>query len=243
MLFAESEEYFKEKLAQLNWSMITQSLHDQGYVVLKNFFTEAQCDVVKNNYDHPTLYRKTVNMQRHRFGLGEYKYFTYPLPHLIQQLRTQIYSYLMPIANTWFQVLNLDTIFPETHQAFLQQCHQHGQCKATPLILQYHQDGFNTLHQDLYGEVYFPIQLVIFLNQAHVDYQGGAFVLTQQIPHAQSKVTVLQPHKGDVLIFATRFKPEKGSRGYYRVHMKHGVSPLHQGERYTLGIIFHDAVN
>ena len=173
-------------------------------------------------------------MQRYRFGLGEYKYFTYPLPHLIQQLRTQMYPYLMPIANAWFKVLNLDTVFPETHQELLQQCHENGQQKATPLILQYRKDGFNTLHQDLYGDVYFPIQLVIFLNQVNVDYQGGEFVLTQQIPRVQSKATVLQPQKGDVLIFTTRFKPEKGTRGYYRVNMKHGVSPLHQGERYTL---------
>jgi hypothetical protein len=182
-------------------------------------------------------------MQRYRFGLGEYKYFTYPLPHLIHQLRTQMYSYLMPIANVWFKVLNLDTVFPETHQELLKQCYENGQQKATPLILQYRKDGFNTLHQDLYGDVYFQIQLVIFLNQVNVDYQGGEFVLTQQIPRAQSKVTVLQPQKGDVLIFTTHFKPEKGTRGYYRVNMKHGVSPLHHGERYTLGIIFHDAVS
>jgi hypothetical protein len=149
----------------------------------------------------------------------------------------------MPIANVWFKVLNLDTVFPETHQELLQQCHENGQQKATPLILQYRKDGFNTLHQDIYGDVYFPIQLVIFLNKVNVDYQGGEFVLTQQIPRAQSKATVLQPQKGDVLIFTTHFKPEKGTRGYYRVNMKHGVSPLHHGERYTLGIIFHDAVS
>ncbi|WP_111895598.1 2OG-Fe(II) oxygenase [Acinetobacter sp. MB5] len=239
---AELAEYFKHQLAELDWDSIAQTMHDRGFVVLEKFLTEYQCDVIKNNYVHPTLYRKTVDMQRYRFGLGEYKYFNYPLPHLIQQLRTQMYSYLMPIANAWFKALNFEPVFPETHQDFLQQCHEHGQRYATPLILKYRKDGFNTLHQDLYGEIYFPIQLVIFLSQVNVDYQGGEFVLTQHIPRAQSKVTVLQPQKGDVLIFTTQFKPEKGTRGYYRVNMKHGVSPLHWGERYTLGIIFHDAV-
>lgn len=243
MPLMEAEAYFKDKLAQLDWDEISQHIHEHGFVCLKNFLTAQQCDVVKDNYHHPALYRKTVNMQRYRFGLGEYKYFTYPLPHLIQQLRSQIYPYLQPIANHWFQALQLDTVFPTTHAEFLQQCQQHGQFKATALILQYGKGGFNTLHQDLYGERYFPIQLVVFLNQVNVDYQGGEFVLTQQIPRAQSKVTVLQPQKGDVLIFTTNFKPEKGVRGYYRVNMKHGVSPVHHGERYILGIIFHDAVS
>ncbi|WP_353172119.1 2OG-Fe(II) oxygenase [Acinetobacter rudis] len=240
---SELEKYFREKLAHLDWQSISETMHDQGFVILEKFFTEQQCNVIRNNYDHPFLYRKTVNMQQYRFGIGEYKYFSYPLPHLIQHLRTQIYCYLMPIANTWFKLLDLDTIFPETHQEFLEQCHQHGQMKATPLILQYPKGGFNTLHQDLYGEIYFPIQLVIFLSQINTDYHGGEFVMTQQIPRAQSKAIVLQPQKGDVLIFATQFKPEKGTRSYFRMTMKHGVSPLHQGERYTLGIIFHDAVS
>jgi len=239
----EIEQYFRKKLAQLDWQNITKMMHQQGYMLLEQLLTESQCDLIKSHYDHPTLYRKTVNMQRYRFGLGEYRYFNYPLPHMIHQLRTQMYSYLMPIANAWFNMLNIETTFPENHQDFLFQCHQKGQLKATPLILKYDKNGFNTLHQDLYGEVYFPIQLVVFLNQVNTDYQGGEFVLTQQIPRAQSKVTVLQPQKGDVVIFTTQFKPEKGLRGYYRINIKHGVSPLHQGERYTLGIIFHDAVN
>lgn len=239
----ELEEYFKQKLTLLDWQAITNTMHQQGFVLLENFLSETQCNLVKDHYNHPTLYRKTVIMQRYRFGLGEYKYYTYPLPHLIAQLRTHIYPYLVPIANAWFQVLKVNTVFPATHEQLLYQCQQAGQQKATPLILKYGKDGFNTLHQDLYGDVYFPIQLVIFLNQVNVDYRGGEFVLTHQIPRAQSKVNVLQPNQGDLLIFTTQFRPEKGSRGYYRVNMKHGISQVHEGERYTLGIIFHDAVS
>lgn len=232
-----------EKIESLDWDAITENMHNQGYALIENFLSNELCDVVKANYHNESLYRKTVNMQRFRFGLGEYKYFTYPLPNLIQLIRTQFYPHLVPIANAWFKVLNIDTQFTNNHAEFLAQCQQAGQEKATVLILQYQQKGFNTLHQDLYGEVYFPIQMVIFLNQVNVDFTGGEFVLTQQIPRAQSKAMVLQPNKGDVLIFTTQFKPEQGTRGYYRVNMKHGVSEIHSGERYSLGIIFHDAVS
>jgi len=232
-----------ENIESLDWDSITTNMHNQGYALIENFLSDALCSVVKANYSNERLYRKTVNMQRFRFGLGEYKYFTYPLPNLIQLMRAQFYPYLVPIANTWFRVLNIDTQFPNSHAELLAQCQQSGQEKATVLILQYQQKGFNTLHQDIYGEVYFPIQMVIFLNQVNVDFTGGEFILTQQIPRAQSKAIVLQPNKGDVLIFTTQFKPEAGARGYYRVNMKHGVSEVHSGERYSLGIIFHDAVS
>jgi len=235
--------HLDEKLSSLNWNEISFQLDHHGFTVLEHVLTEEQCNELTHDYERNSLYRKTVNMQRYNFGLGEYKYYDYPLPHVIQQLRQFVYPYLVPIANSWFNRLNLNRTFPNSLQEFLSQCHAQGQCKATPLILQYQQSGFNTLHQDLYGDVYFPMQMVIFLNQAHVDYQGGEFVLVQQIPRAQSKATVLQPQKGDILIFATRFKAEMGARGYYRSSMKHGVSPLHAGERYTLGIIFHDAEN
>ena len=178
-----------------------------------------------------------------RFGLGEYKYFNYPLPDIIQQIRTNVYPYLAPIANAWFKALNIDTQFPLAHAELLQKCHDNGQQKATILILKYGKGGFNTLHQDLYGDIYFPIQAVLFLNEPDKDFTGGEFVLTQQIPRAQSKVIVLKPKKGDMLIFTTNFKPEKGIKGYYRVNMKHGVSGVTSGERYTLGIIFHDAIS
>lgn len=243
MSLPNTEAYFKDKLASLNWEEITKSMNDNGYVVIKKLLTGEQCDAAIQNYHNPNLYRKTVNMKRYRFGLGEYKYYNYPLPRLIEQLRTQIFPYLAPIANKWFKTLKIDVQFPETHKEFLKKCHENGQEKATALILQYSAGGFNTLHQDLYGEIYFPIQLVMFLNQAGKDYTGGQFVLTQQIPRAQSKAIVLQPDQGDVLIFSTNFKPEQGVRGPYRVSMKHGVSEVHSGERYTLGVIFHDATS
>jgi hypothetical protein len=165
------------------------------------------------------------------------------LPDLIQTIRTIIYPHLASIANTWMQMLNIDTRFPLTHQQLLQQCRNNNQMKATVLILKYGRGGFNTLHQDMYGEVYFPIQTVLFLNEPEEEYTGGEFVLTQQTPRAQSKAIVLKPKKGDMLIFTTNFRPVQGAKGYYRVNMKHGVSEVHGGERHTLGIIFHDAIS
>lgn len=181
-------------------------------------------------------------MERYRFGIGEYKYFKYPLPHLIQTIRITVYPKLVPIANTWMSVLNLKRYFPEEFEE-LRLCHQNNQTKPTVLILKYSKGGHNTLHQDLYGEIFFPFQLVIFLSELGEDYTDGEFVLTQQIPRAQSKAIVLRPHKGDILIITTNFRPIKGSRGYYQPQMRHGVSEVHDGKRYTLGIIFHDALD
>jgi len=180
-------------------------------------------------------------MERYRFGLGEYKYFQYPLTDLITEIRERIYKYLAPVANKWMEFLKIDTRYPDNHEALQKLCAAGGQELPTALILKYGKGGFNTLHQDLYGDIYFPMQAVLFLNQPEEDYTGGEFVLTEQIPRAQSKANVLKPERGDMLIFTTNFRPVKGSKGYYRVNMKHGVSPLHSGERHTLGIIFHDA--
>ncbi|MCU4582718.1 2OG-Fe(II) oxygenase [Acinetobacter gyllenbergii] len=232
-----------DKIQAADWETITEQMHQQAFALIEQVLSTELCEMLKQVYAQTELYRKTVEMQRYRFGLGEYKYFTYPLPNLIERIRHEIYPYLVPIANAWFRVLRLEHTFPSSHPEFLQQCHQQGQTLATPLILKYGQGGFNTLHQDLYGEVYFPIQLVIVLSQPNVDFSGGELVFTQQTPRAQSKAMVVQPQQGDLLIFTTQFKPEKGSQGYYRVIMKHGVSPIHRGERYSLGIIFHDAVS
>jgi hypothetical protein len=180
-------------------------------------------------------------MERYRFGLGEYKYFNYPLPGIIEKLRQDIYPKLAPIANNWMRILNIDKQYPATLPELLEQCHQHHQTRATPLILKYGKGGYNTLHQDLYGDIYFPMQLVLFLDEPGTDYEGGEFVLIEQKPRAQSRAIVLKPHKGDMLIFTTNFRPVKGSKGYYRVNMKHGVSEVTSGQRHTLGIIFHDA--
>ncbi|AXP81752.1 hypothetical protein CJ739_2680 [Mariniflexile rhizosphaerae] len=232
-----------EKINAIDWNVITDDMHQNGFAVLPNMLSDQQCEALKAAYNNPTSYRKTVVMERYRFGLGEYKYFNYPLPDSIQRIRTAIYPKLAPIANMWFKALNIDKQFPLEHVELLQQCHANNQQKATVLILKYGKGGFNTLHQDLYGDVYFPIQTVLFLNEPDKDFTGGEFILTQQIPRAQSKAIVLKPKKGDMLIFTTNFKPEKGTKGYYRVKMKHGVSEVKSGERYTLGIIFHDALS
>ncbi|WP_374464145.1 2OG-Fe(II) oxygenase [Chryseobacterium sp.] len=231
------------KIKNTDWQQLTETMHQNGYAIIPGLLSEEDCDILKSNYDHSALYRKTVVMARHRFGLGEYRYFNYPLPEIIQTIRTTIYPYLASMTNSWFKALYIDTQFPSDHQEFLDQCHANGQQKATVLILKYGKGGFNTLHQDLYGDIYFPIQIVLMLSEPGKDFTGGEFVLTQQTPRAQSKAIVLKPKKGDVLIFTTQFKPEKGTKGYYRVNMKHGVSEVKEGNRYALGIIFHDAVN
>lgn len=233
----------KQKIENIDWQAITENMHDKGYAIIPNLLSDQQCDLIKTDYNQSNLYRKTVVMERYRFGLGEYKYFGYPLPELIQQIRTKIYPKLAPIANAWFKALNIDKQFPLEHAELLHQCHENGQLKATVLILKYGKGGFNTLHQDLYGDVYFPIQTVLFLDEPDKDYTGGEFVLTQQIPRAQSKAIVLKPKKGEMLIFTANFKPEKGTKAYYRVNMKHGVSEVQSGNRHTLGIIFHDATS
>ncbi len=233
----------QSKIAALDWDNSTAALHQKGYALIPGLLTAQQCDLFKENYTDPAAYRKTVVMERYRYGLGEYRYFNYPLPELIQTLRTHIYPYLAPVANTWMKVLRKDKQFPLTHEELLQQCRDNQQTKATVLILKYGPGGYNALHQDLYGDIYFPIQLVLFLNEPDQDFSGGEFVLTEQEPRAQSKAIVLKPKKGDMLLFTTNFRPVKGSMGYYRVQMKHGVSEVHRGERYTLGIIFHDALS
>lgn len=233
----------KESIENINWSSVTESMNDNGYAIIPGLISNDDCASLISNYGDASLYRKTVVMERYRYGLGEYRYFNYPLPPLVQQVREQVYPKLAPIANSWMKVLNIQTVFPGAFTELQELCHANNQVKPTALILKYGKGGFNTLHQDLYGDVYFPMQLVMFLSEPDEDYTGGEFVLTEQIPRAQSKAIVLKPSKGDVLIFTTNFRPVKGTKGYYRVNMKHGVSQLHSGERYTLGVIFHDALS
>lgn len=225
----------------LDWDAAAASLHEHGYALLPGVLNTQECRQLIDIYDKPGFYRKTITMERYRFGKGEYKYFSYPLPPLIQSIRETVYPKLAPVANAWMKALNDPKTFPPDLAALQQQCRKHGQDKPTVLILQYGEGGHNTLHQDLYGEIFFPMQLVLFLDEPGRDYTGGEFVLVQQTPRAQSKAMVLTPRQGDMLIFTTNFRPVKGTRGYYRVNMKHGVSPVHQGSRHTLGIIFHDA--
>ncbi len=232
----------REKIVAVDWQKVSEEMHEKGFALIPKLIDTNQCSALIAAYNTADAYRKTVVMERYRFGLGEYKYFNYPLPSLIQTIRETVYPKLASIANTWMKVLNIKTVFPDTHLELLDLCNANNQSKATVLILKYGKGGHNTLHQDLYGDVYFPIQTVLFLNEPDEDYTGGEFVLTQQTPRAQSKAIVLKPRKGDMLIFTTNFRPVKGSKGYYRVNMKHGVSEIHSGERHTLGIIFHDAL-
>lgn len=218
-------------------------MNEKGYALVLQFLPNQYCEELIGEYDNSDLYRKTITMERHGFGLGEYKYFKYPLPDLIQTVRRAIYPKLTPVANTWMRVLNIKRQLPDQFDEFQRLCHDNNQTKPTVLILKYGKGGHNTLHQDLYGNIFFPFQLVLFLNEPDDDYTGGEFVLTQHTPRAQSKAIVLRPSKGDMLILTTNFRPVKGSKGYYRVQMKHGISEVHDGDRHTLGIIFHDALS
>jgi len=229
--------------ATINWGIIAEEMHEKGYAIIPRFLNQAQCQELKSTYDEPGIFRKTVVMERYRFGLGEYKYYDYPLPATIQKIRESLYPKLASIANYWMKSLKIDTQFPDSLENLHALCRAHGQLKPTPLILKYGKGGYNTLHQDLYGELYFPIQLVLFLNEPDEDFTGGEFILMEQTPRAQSKAVVLNPKKGDLLAFTTNFRPVKGSKGYYRANMKHGVSEVRDGERYTVGIIFHDAMS
>ena len=232
-----------DKIAEIDWQRATGELNQKGYAIVPQFLPNQSCEELIQKYNDSDLYRKTITMERHSFGLGEYKYFKYPLPDLIQTVRGAIYPKLAPIANAWMKMLNVERQFPDNFDELQRLCHDKNQTKPTVLILKYGKGGYNTLHQDLYGDIFFPFQLVFFLNEPDDDYTGGEFVLTQQIPRAQSKAIVLRPHKGDMLIITTNFRPIKGSKGYYRAQMKHGVSEVHNGNRHTLGIIFHDALN
>ena len=218
-------------------------MNQRGYSLVPQFLPEQNCKGLIGAYDNADLYRKIITMKRHNFGLGEYKYFKYPLPELIQTIRKAIYPKLVPIANTWMEMLNIERRFPREFDELQRLCHNNNKIKPTVLILKYGKGGHNTMHQDLYGDIFFPFQLVFFLNEVDDDYTGGEFVLTQQIPRAQSKAIVLRPQKGCMLIITTNFRPVKGSKGYYRAQMRHGVSEVHAGERHVLGIIFHDALN
>ncbi len=231
------------KIEQIDWQAMSDEMNDKGYAILPRFLNMQQCQSMINLFDKPDGYRKTVMMERYRFGLGAYKYWDYPLPDLVQSLRENLYPKLAPIANLWMKILHVDEHFPETFEDLRSACHKNRQQKPTPLILKYGEGGYNTLHQDLYGDIYFPLQAACFLSELDEGYTGGEFVLTQQVPRAQSKAIVLKPKRGDMILFTTNFRPVKGARGYYRATMRHGVSEVHSGERYTMGIIFHDAVS
>ncbi|AXV76207.1 MULTISPECIES: 2OG-Fe(II) oxygenase [Ralstonia solanacearum species complex] len=225
-----------------DWRAVEDALNDAGNALLPSLLTPGACDALAALYPRDSLYRSRVVMARHGFGRGEYKYFAYPLPGLIEHLRTLLYPRLAPIANRWNQAMGIDVRYPATHADFLQRCHDAGQLRPTPLILRYGPGDYNCLHQDLYGEHVFPLQVAILLSEPGTDFTGGEFVMTEQRPRMQSRPEVVPLRKSDAAVFAVSHRPVQGTRGTYRVTMRHGVSRLRSGQRHTVGIIFHDAL-
>jgi uncharacterized protein len=217
-------------------------LDSHGCAVLNGILSPDECTALAETYTRDELFRSRIVMSRHGFGRGEYKYFSYPLPEKITALRECLYPELAKVANRWNEALGVATRFPERHEDFLARCHEAGQTKPTPLLLQYGPGDYNCLHQDLYGEHVFPLQVAFLLSEPGRDFYGGEFVLTEQRPRMQSRVEVVPLRQGDGVVFPVHHRPVQGSRGVYRVHMRHGVSRIRSGHRHTLGIIFHDAI-
>jgi len=220
---------------------VETALNQSGCAVLSNALTPAQCKALIELYDDDANFRSRVIMARHGYGKGEYKYFSYPLPPLVKELRSALYSPLAKIANDWMEKIKSDLRYPATHSAFLKRCHDAGQARPTPLLLRYGAGDYNCLHQDLYGEHVFPLQVAFLLSEPERDFEGGEFVLTEQRPRMQSRAEVVPLRQGDAVVFAVNERPVQGTKGIYRVKMRHGVSRLRSGHRHTLGIIFHDA--
>jgi uncharacterized protein len=224
-----------------DWRRIGLELDEQGWAMLPGLMGDAECGAIAGYYDRDDVFRSRVVMARHGFGRGEYRYFAYPLPRAIQTLRTTLYPHLAKIANGWQQRLGREARFPHHHVRYLEHCHAQGQARPTPLLLRYGPGDYNCLHQDLYGAEVFPLQVAVLLSRPGADFTGGEFVLTEQRPRQQSRVTVAPLDKGDGVVFAVNHRPMKGTRGDYQVKMRHGVSRLRTGQRHVLGIIFHDA--
>jgi hypothetical protein len=230
-----------DRVEALDWSRIIDDLAEQGSAVLERLLSREECREISSLYPEDAKFRSRIVMARHGFGRGEYKYFSYPLPGLIEELRTALYPQLAPIANRWNESMNIGTRYPARHADFLALCHKVGQTRPTPLLLQYEAGDYNCLHQDLYGELAFPLQVAILLSEPGQDHTGGEFVLTEQRPRMQSRAEVVPLRQGDAVVFAVHHRPVAGTRGTYRVNLRHGVSRVRSGRRHTLGIIFHDA--
>jgi uncharacterized protein len=231
----------KDKLASYDWGNIADELDQFGTAMLGEILSPQQCNQIVGLYDAPDAFRSTITMARHGFGRGEYKYFANPLPDIIQGLRQGLYARLSPIANHWSERLGSGVEYPASHDEYLAICHAAGQVRPTPLILQYVEGDYNCLHQDLYGDLAFPLQVAVLLSQPGEDFTGGEFVLTEQRPRMQSRAEIVPLRRGDAVIFAVNHRPIRGTRGDYKAKMRHGVSRLRSGKRHTLGIIFHDA--
>jgi len=224
-----------------DWQGIEKELNRQGNAVMEHLLSPEDCRTIAGLYPKDEIFRSRVVMGRHGFGRGEYKYFNYPLPDLLGGLRTAIYPHLVPIANHWNEAMRIDARYPEKHADFIEHCHKAGQVRTTPLLLQYGPGDYNCLHQDLYGEHVFPLQLAILLSDPGTDFDGGEFVMTEQRPRMQSRPMVVPLRQGDGVVFAVHNRPVQGTRGTYRVNLRHGVSRIRSGHRHTVGIIFHDA--
>jgi hypothetical protein len=231
----------EERITGLDWDRLEQEIDQRGCATTGPLLGRDQCAALAESYDDDNLYRSRVVMARHGFGQGEYRYFAYPLPAIVQQLRTSLYERLVPLSNRWRAALGVPDPFPPEHADYLDRCHSAGQVRPTPLILRYGPGDYNCLHQDLYGELNFPLQAAFLLNEPGKDFEGGELVLTEQRPRMQSRVQVVPLDAGEAVIFAVNHRPVRGTRGTYRVAMRHGVSPLREGRRHTLGIILHDA--
>ncbi|MGH9664344.1 MAG: 2OG-Fe(II) oxygenase [Bryobacteraceae bacterium] len=230
-----------ERVDALAWERVSQDLDAQGSAVVERLLSPDECQAIASLYPNDDIFRSRVAMGRHGFGRGEYKYFSYPLPDLVAGLRTAVYSRLVPIANRWNDAMRIDVRYPEQHSDFIERCHRAGQAKPTPLLLQYGSGDYNCLHQDLYGEHVFPLQLAVLLSEPGQDFTGGEFVMTEQRPRMQSRPVVVPLRQGDGVVFAVHHRPVRGARGEYRVNLRHGVSCIRSGHRHTIGIIFHDA--
>ena len=231
----------EQRVAALDWDRIAADLDARGCALAGPLLIPDECAAIAGGYADADAFRSRVVMARHGFGSGEYKYYAYPLPALVASLRASLYPPLAAVANRWEQALGHPTRFPAGHAAFLQQCHESGQARPTPLLLQYGAGDYNCLHQDLYGPLHFPLQAAILLSRPDQDFTGGAFVLTEQRPRMQSRAEVVPLAQGEAVLFAVNQRPVQGARGAYRVTMRHGVSRVLSGSRHTLGVIFHDA--
>jgi len=238
---AASAESVGRRVSKYDWTTIASELNDFGCTRIETLMTPDECGAIAALYSEEQHFRSHIHMARHGFGKGEYRYFKYPLPDLIGGLRTALYPPLRAAANTWNERMGLARRYPQQHADFVRECHQHGQPRPTPLLLQYRAGDFNCLHQDLYGDLAFPLQVAILLSEPGRDFTGGEFVITEQRPRMQSRAEVVPLRQGDAVAFAVHNRPVKGTRGEYRVNLRHGVSRIRSGMRHTLGIIFHDA--
>jgi hypothetical protein len=238
---AAAHDPLRDRIDALAWPRIAAELDAHGSAMVAGLLRPDECAALAALYEAEGIHRSRVVMARHGFGRGEYKYFSYPLPQAVQDLRMAFYPHLAPVANRWNAAMGIAVDYPSAHAAYIAHCHGAGQVRPTPLLLRYGEGDYNCLHQDLYGEHVFPLQVAILLSQPGRDFRGGEFVLTEQRPRMQSRPEVVPLQQGDAVVFAVHHRPVQGTRGVYRVNLRHGVSRLHAGHRHTLGIIFHDA--